>query len=635
MRTTVLLGIASGLLAAAAAFSAGCGAQQADDALEWGMDTGSDGKTDGWGSDTSGTLVLRGTVITMDAARGDKQVINNGAVVIKGQKIVDILTSGQPLPTGTGVVYLPSKTGKSDLVITPGLINSHNHLAYNTAHVYRDLPLYENTYQWRDEKYYDTHIQLPKRLLGDTALDTSELGLKPTATGDHTVELEGIIGRYSEAKELAGATTTTQGSYFGSTVHNGYGSHLVRNMDSNAFTSKKRISQTALGVLVKTFDPREVVAKMDRGELDAWLVHLAEGTDQESRDEFDCLKSMGLVRKELMLIHGTGLSDAQLAEMGKVGAKLVASPLDNLLYYGHSADIKTAWQKGVNVSIGSDWSPAGSKNLLVELKVLDRLNQQVWGNYFSTRDMVQMVTTNPADAIGWTKYVGRLQVGLYADIAVFTKQTASTDPYRSVIDATERDVRLVLVGGDPLYGDVTLMKKLKPSDYEQVDTSCGFVKAIDITSTSTKVQHGDLTFTEVRDVLQTALQFDFEWLYAHHQLVKEKNLTRDGFRAELKKKYPFELTPRSLNTMFTCEDAPLLDEIRTDPNIRTAYSGVCLDLRPHYASTISTPADCGPMPTHPHLLTTEEHDGTVPQRAPSWCIGQTWTGTGPLPSPPR
>ena len=631
MRTTWILGIAS-IVAALAALGTGC-SEPASEEADWGDESGSGGKTDGWGSTTSGTLVLRGTVITMDENRGTKQVLTNGAVVIKGQKITAILASGEALPTGTGVVYLPSKTGASDLVITPGLINAHNHLAYNTAHIYRELPLYENTYQWRDEKYYDTHIQLPKRLLGGTSLDVNELGIKPTSKGDRTVEMEGLIGRWAEAKELAGATTTTQGSFFGSTVHSGYGMHMVRNLDSNSFTTKKRVSQTALGVLVQQFDPREVVAKMDKGELDAWLVHLAEGTDQESRDEFDCLKSMGLVRKELMLIHGTGLSTAQLAEMGRVGAKLVSSPLDNLLYYGHSADIKTAWQKGVNVSIGSDWSPAGSKNLLLELKVLDQLNQQIWGNFFSTHDMLQMVTTNPADAIGWTNYVGRLEVGLYADIAVFAKN-ASTDPYRSVIDATEKDVRLVLVGGDPLYGDVDLMKKLKPSDYETVSTTCGFDKAIDITSTSTKVQHGDITLTEVRDIVATALQFDFEWLYAHHEDVKTGSLTREAFKAQLKKKYPFTLTPRSLNSMYTCEDTTLLDEIRTDANIRTSYDGVCLDLRPRYTSS-SSAADCGATPANPHLLTTEEHDGTLPQRPPAWCIGQNWSTTGKLPTPPK
>lgn len=72
---------------------------------------------------------------------------------------------------------LPSATGASDWVISPGLINLHNHLAYNTAHIYRELSLYENTYQWRDEKYYDTHIMYPKKVFEASTASPTEFGL--------------------------------------------------------------------------------------------------------------------------------------------------------------------------------------------------------------------------------------------------------------------------------------------------------------------------------------------------------------------------------------------------------------------------------------------------------------------------
>lgn len=589
---------------------------------------GDDLKGDVWGSSTSTkTLVLRGTVITMDEARGSKQVITNGAVVIKGQKITAILDSTQPLPTGSNVVVLPSATGASDYVITPGLINSHNHLAYDTAHIYEDLPLYQNTYQWRDEAYYDQHIMLPKRLLSDCSADVDEFGIPPDA-GDRRVEMAGLIGRYAEAKELASGTTTTQGSYFGSTMHNGYAQHLVRNLDATNF-GKKRVSQVALGILVNSFDPREVVAKMDAGSLDAWLVHLLEGTDAQSSAEFDCLRAMGLVRKQTAIIHGIALTHDQLAEMAHVGAKLIASPLDNLLYYGKTADLPTAWQLGVNVSLGTDWSPAGSKNLLMELKVVDALNKQAWGNFFSSRDLLQMVTTNPADAIGWTNYVGRLEVGLYADVAVYRKRGSST--YRSVIDATEKDVRLVLIGGDPLYGDADVMATLKPTDSETVATSCGFSKAIDLTSTLPKVEHGDVELAQVRDTLGDALAFDFDWIYAHYDPARTGGLTKTQVKTLLAQKYPYAMTPRTLDPMYTCEDGDLLTELRTDANIRTAYGGVCLDLRGAYGVSTASP-DCGAMPAHPTVVTVAQHPGTVPERPAAWCAAQNWSGST-LPKP--
>jgi cytosine/adenosine deaminase-related metal-dependent hydrolase len=584
---------------------------------------------DGDGADTKGrTLVLRGTVVTMDEARGAEQVLEDAAVVIQGEQIKAILERGAPLPTGPGTVVLPSASGASDWVIVPGLINAHNHLAYNTAQIVPDLPLYENTYQWRDEAYYDEHIQLPKRLLGVCSASVDELGIAAD-DGDDRVELAGMMGRYSEAKELASGTTTTQGSFFGVSIPAGYGQHLVRNLDSTNF-GHKRVSQVALGVLVESFDPRTVVARMASGELDAWLVHLLEGTDAESAEEFDCLRAMGLVREELALVHGTALTDAQLAEMAEVGAKLIASPLDNLLYYGTTPDLRRAWELGINVSIGTDWTPAGTKNLLAELKVMDLLNQQHWGGFFEDRDLVQMVTSNPADAIGWRGRVGRLRAGLFADVAVYRRRPGSV--YRSVIDATEADVRLVMVGGDPLFGDVAVMDRLKPADHEVVESSCGFEKAIDVTSEAPRVEHGDLGFAQVVDLLEQALAFDFEWIFDHHDEARANGWTREQLRAELDRKFRHAMEPRELNPMFTCEDDRMLEEIRLSANVRTAFGGLCLDLRPWYGG--NGEPDCGTMPAHPPVLTVEEHPGDIPARPPSWCAEQDWTSDGPLPTPP-
>jgi 5-methylthioadenosine/S-adenosylhomocysteine deaminase len=587
------------------------------------------GKADDWGPTSSKTLVLRGTVVTMDEARSAK-ILDNAAVVIKAGKVTQILTSGQALPTGTGVTVLPAATGYSDWVIAPGLMNLHNHLAYNTARIYRDLPLYENTYQWRDEDYYDTHIQLPKRVFGSCSLSNTEAGVA-VDNGDSRVELSGIIGRYSEVKELAGGTTTTQGSYFGSTVHAGYGKHLVRNVDDTNFGTK-RVTQDSLGILVRSFDPRSLVAKLDQGKYDAWFVHLAEGTDQESADEFECLDAMGLLRPELALIHGTGLTHDQLARMGDVGATLVSSPLDNLLYYGTTPDLPYAHQQGVNVVIGTDWSPAGSKNMLAELKVLDLLNKQVWGSYFSNYQMLQMVTTNAARTVGWENYVGSVKVGNFADLAVFRRRSGGG--YRSIIDATEKDVRLVLVAGDPLYGDVDVMKKVKPTDYETLTAGCGFSKAVDVTTSNTttpSAQHPDLKFSEIETTLQDALQFDMDWLYEHYDPARTGGWTFSAFTSEMNDKYDYGMEPRELDPIFVCDDPEFLDEVRTDPNIRTAFNGVCLDLRPWYGG--ATTASCGTMPAHPDVLTVAEHDGTVPERPPAWCAEQNWSGST-LPTPP-
>ena len=78
--------------------------------------------------------------------------------------------------------------------------------------------------------------------------------------------------------------------------------------------------------------------------------------------------------------------------------------------------------------------------------------------------------------------------------------------YRDLIDATEREVGLVLVGGDPLAGDVALMSLLKPSDYEVVASPAGgFQKAVDVTTTAL-VPEGGETLAHLTTELQLGLQ---------------------------------------------------------------------------------------------------------------------------------
>jgi hypothetical protein len=95
--------------------------------------------------------------------------------------------------------------------------------------------------------------------------------------------------------------------------------------------------------------------------------------------------------------------------------------------------------------------------VLGELKVADALNRTVFGGHFNDRDLCEMVTANPGDAlaVAWGPQVGRLVAGHAADVVVCARNDA--DPFRNLIEATERDIRLVVVRGTPFYGTRGLM----------------------------------------------------------------------------------------------------------------------------------------------------------------------------------
>src|SRR5262245_44405789 len=90
-----------------------------------------------------------------------------------------------------------------------------------------------------------------------------------------------------------------------------------------------------------------------------------------------------------------------------------------------------------------------------------------------------MVTTNPARTLNWCKRVGSLRPGLFADLAIFHGNT--TQAFRAPIEATEEDMLLTVVDGDPLYGLQEWMAQLKPGDYETIASTCGYQVALDVT----------------------------------------------------------------------------------------------------------------------------------------------------------
>ncbi|MCA2999660.1 MAG: amidohydrolase family protein, partial [Rhodocyclaceae bacterium] len=145
----------------------------------------------------------------------------------------------------------------------------------------------------------------------------------------------------------------------------------------------------------------------------------------------------------------------------QAGAKLVWSPLSNFLLYGQTTDIAAARAAGVKLSLAPDWTPSGSKSILGELKVADLVNIHQLGGALSNRELIEMVTINPAEAMGWQGRLGTIASGYLADLVIVDDTV--DDPYRNLVLATENNVRLVMIRGDALYGDQTLMELFRVS----------------------------------------------------------------------------------------------------------------------------------------------------------------------------
>ena len=145
---------------------------------------------------------------------------------------------------------------------------------------------------------------------------------------------------------------------------------------------------------------------------DAFIYHLAEGTSPGLLREYQDLRANDCLRPQLVAVHATALGQGEYADWGPHHGSVVWSPFSNLWLYRDTSDVVSARDRGIRVCIGADWSPSGSKHLLGELKVAHLWNHHPkgLGGAFSDQELCEMVTANPADAVGWSDHVGEVRL---------------------------------------------------------------------------------------------------------------------------------------------------------------------------------------------------------------------------------
>jgi 5-methylthioadenosine/S-adenosylhomocysteine deaminase len=152
-------------------------------------------------------LVLYGRLVVMDAAR---TVIEDGAVGIVGTDIVHVGPRAAQRP--------PELVGAAEVetsgTIYPGLIELHNHPAYNAIPLWDAPKTYCNRLEWRNHSpEYVRRVKNPAYLIGKNKL---------------VPDYPRAVARYVECKALLGGHTTIAGLYASDgRVYGG----LVRNVE--------------------------------------------------------------------------------------------------------------------------------------------------------------------------------------------------------------------------------------------------------------------------------------------------------------------------------------------------------------------------------------------------------------------
>ena len=516
-------------------------------------------------TDSSRAFLLKGRVVTMD---GETNVINDGNVMVRDGKITGVWASNTNPPAGVDFTDVPIV--ETDGTIYPGLIDLHNHVHYNHIPLW-DFEVHLSESQKSEEGGYTNRYQWGNNWDYGPSITWMKTNIQSSYRWDMASEQM----KYAEVQAVSGGVTAMQGSPSSGTQ--AWDSILSRNVELYNFGQDGISTCAVCGAADDDYTGSHLISQSEAGTLNAWFVHLSEGVDQSSKDEFDALWNKGLIMDETIVIHGTAMDSSQFSQMASVNSELVWSPLSNLLLYGDTTDVVAAHQAGVSISISPDWGPSGSKNNLHELKVADMWNSNNLNGYFSNYQLVEMVTSNPADATGWAPFVGRIKADLYADLVVI--DTFHEDPYRNLIEAIDADVALTVVQGKAVFGDVDIMQQLQGDDWEYVNAT-DFQKAVDVTSL-TEVD-GSQTFAEIEAGLAMAMRHEYDDMKANwvefigdtdEEINTWLNTTFDGdYRDEVSR-----LKNMTLDPIFTSGDARYFDVIN-----RSSHANYHIDMSQLY-----------------------------------------------------
>lgn len=335
------------------------------------------------------------------------------ALFFENARIVDALrgeTPGTLRLIGGRIDGINTPSRKSDTRfdlagawVIPGLINAHDHLELNNFPRWKNRPGYANAREWAAQ--------------ANARLDTD-----PAIVAARRVPLAERLFIGGLKNLLAGTTTVAH--------HNPYHAPLRNHFPVRVVA---RYGWSHSLYLAPDFAP--TYHRTPRSA--PFMIHLAEGTDAEARQELARLDAAGALDDNTVLIHGVGLGESERARAIQKRAALVWCPASNFFLLNATAQVRD-FSDAHLLALGSDSRLTGERDLLAEVHIA-RATQQL-----SQEALLRAVTTDSARILR-LKDVGRIACGMRADLIILPAHLDS--PAEALGNLARADLRAVILNG--------------------------------------------------------------------------------------------------------------------------------------------------------------------------------------------
>ncbi|MGA3098935.1 MAG: amidohydrolase family protein [Bryobacteraceae bacterium] len=406
-------------------------------------------------------------VLTSNAQR---PVIENGAVAVRGERIVGVGTKAEI----DRQFQTRQRLDRPEAILAPGLVNTHTHAAMSLFRgIADDLKLQD----WLDKFIFPAEA---KNVTADfvrwgTRLGCLEMLLGGTTTFTDMYYFEDVVAETAKEAGMRGV--------LGETIIGFPVADARTPADALAFTEKYLQRFHGDSLIVPAVAPHALYTNSDEtlkaaralaNKYNAPLImHLSE-TRKENDDEqakrhtspTATLDALGVLSGRTVAAHCVWVSDADLAIIKARNVGVAHCPSSNMKLASGVAPIVKMLALGIAVGLGPD-GPAGSNNdfnlfeemdLAAKLQKVTTLDPQA----LPAATAFEMATIGGARVLGMEKEIGSLEPGKRADMILVRLDRPNAvplyDPISQMVYALKADdVRDVMVNGKPVVRDARIL----------------------------------------------------------------------------------------------------------------------------------------------------------------------------------
>ena len=392
---------------------------------------------------------------------GNKPNVQKKDILIEGNKIAQI---------GENLSVLDAEIiDSNNMLVMPGLINTHTHAAMSIFRGYKDD---KALMDWLNNAIFPVEDKLePEDIYWASYLSYIEMIKTGTTTFNDMYFMEENTINAIEESGIRGVVSwcITDNSIKDKIEQT---RNYVEKYNKN---SNSRIKVLVSGHAPYTCNPETIKLCLNLAkELNTGIhIHLAETLDEEKiiKDTYgktptEYLNDLGVFEVPVVLAHGIYLSENDIKILKNIKGGISHNPISNCKLSSGICKVTEIRKNNINVGIGTDGAGSTTTlDMIEEMKLAAYLQKVSTFNPTSIKayDILKMATIEGAKVLGLEQEIGSIEVGKKADLIWIVMNKTHLFPANDictnlVYSANGNDVNSVMIDGKMIMQDRKLLR---------------------------------------------------------------------------------------------------------------------------------------------------------------------------------